>query len=110
VIRYRTLIQLDNSMKHFREFIGASVKVFQITTKRCEDFLHSRGESPKTWNNYRADIHSFFEFAKDPRRLWIAENPVSRIVKHDIERGMPEVLSVEQCRWPDCIKSDHLKS
>jgi integrase len=97
-IRPRTLIQLDSSMRHFRDFIGASVKVSQIATPRCEEFLRSRGPSPKTWNNYRADIHSFFEFARDLRRLWIGDNPVSRIVKHKVERGMPEVLSAEQCR------------
>ena len=66
-IRHRTLIQLDCSMRHFRDFVGVSVKVSQITTKLCEDFLRSCGPSPKTWNNYRADIHSFFEFARDPR-------------------------------------------
>jgi integrase len=97
-IKPRTLVQLDNSMKHFRNFIGKDTKVHQITTKLCEDFLKSKGEAPKTWNNYRADIHNFFEFAKDSRRRWISYNPVADIIKYKIQRGMPDVLTLEQCK------------
>jgi hypothetical protein len=54
--------------------------------------------SRKTWNNARADLHAFFGWCADPRRRWCASNPATSIPKFKLGRGVPEILSVAQCR------------
>lgn len=75
-----------------------------VTTPLVEGFLRSlRGKdgvseaNRKTWNNFRADLHSFFSWCADPQRRWIPSNPASPIVKYKISRGIPETLSLGQC-------------
>lgn len=74
-----------------------------VTTPLVESFLRSlRGKdgisnaSRKTWNNFRADLHSFFSWCADPQRRWLPKNPASPIVKFKLSRGVPDVLSIGQ--------------
>jgi site-specific recombinase XerD len=75
-----------------------------LTTPLVEAFLRSlRGKdgvsdaSRKTWNNSRADLHSFFSWCADSQRRWLPNNPASPIVKYKINRGIPDILSLGQC-------------
>jgi hypothetical protein len=75
-----------------------------VTTPLVEGFLRSlRGKdgvseaNRKTWNNFRADLHSFFSWCADPQRRWIPSNPASPIVKYKISRGIPDILNLGQC-------------
>jgi site-specific recombinase XerC len=74
-----------------------------VTTPLVESFLRSlRGKdgisnaSRKTWNNFRADLHSFFSWCADSQRRWLPNNPASPIVKFKVNRGIPDVLSLGQ--------------
>lgn len=74
-----------------------------VTTPLVESFLRSlRGKdgisnaSRKTWNNSRADLHSFFAWCVDEQRRWLPKNPASPIVKFKLSRGIPDVLSIGQ--------------
>ena len=74
-----------------------------VTTPLVESFLRSlrskdgvTSASRKTWNNFRADLHSFFSWCGDPQRRWISSNPVTPVVKFKISRGVPDVLTVQQ--------------
>lgn len=116
-IKGRTLIQFYSTLGHrrsgerkkqaegFRQFAErkGAVHVHEISAELVEGWLRSlRGKdgvstaSRQTWNNRRAELHAFFEWAADKRRRWIAENPVShvhRFEKRQIEKGPPVVLS-----------------
>ncbi len=74
-----------------------------VTTPLVEAFLRSlRGKdgisnaSRKTWNNFRADLHSFFAWCADSQRRWLPNNPASPIVKFKVSRGIPDILSLGQ--------------
>lgn len=85
---------------------GACVpSVHEIGTPDVEAFLRGLrskdGTGPasrKTWNNARADLHAFFGWCADPQRRWCASNPATSISKFKLGRGVPEILSVAQCR------------
>lgn len=79
--------------------------VHETTTRLVESFLQSLrskdGSEPitrKTWNNYRADLHSFFAWCAEPQRRWVTSNPATPITKYRIERGMPDILTTEQTK------------
>ena len=85
---------------------GANVpSVHDIGAPDVEAFLRSLRSkdgtgtaSRKTWNNSRADLHAFFSWCADPRRRWCASNPATTISKFKLGRGVPEILTVAQCR------------
>ena len=85
---------------------GANVpSVHDIGAPDIEAFLRSLRSkdgtgtaSRKTWNNSRADLHAFFSWCADPRRRWCASNPATSIFKKKLGRGVPEILTVAQCR------------
>lgn len=84
---------------------GAKVPaVHEITTADVEAFLRGirakdgGSAARKTWNNARADLHSFLGWCADKQRRWCAENPVSVVAKFKLGRGVPHVLTVAQAR------------
>jgi integrase len=103
-VRARSLKQLESSVRVFGEFM-ADTHVHTITAEDVERYLKSlRGRdgmsqaSPKTWNNARADLSSFLGWCADPRRRWLAVNPVAHVPKLKVSAGVPETLDVRQCR------------
>lgn len=78
------------------------IHVHCIKTEHIIDFLNSirsksgTKASPKTFNNYRADLHSFFELSV--REGWCSTNPVTPILKKTVTRGRPAILLPQQCR------------
>ena len=85
---------------------GAKVPaVHEITTPDVESFLRgirtkdgTGSASRKTWNNARADLHTFLGWCADKQRRWCAENPVAAVAKFKLGRGVPHVLNVAQAR------------
>lgn len=84
---------------------GAKVPdVHEIATADVEAFLrnlHAKdgtAATRKTWNNYRADLHTFLGWCADKQRRWCAENPVSAVSKFKLGRGVPHVLTLAQAR------------
>ena len=53
--------------------------------------------APKTWNNFRADLSTFFSWCRDPRRRWITSNPCDAVAKIKLDgTGEPDCLTVRQ--------------
>lgn len=79
--------------------------VHEVTTADVRAFLEGLRDKtgtapagPKTWNNYRADLHAFFAWCCHSSRRWIRNNPVSDIDKLKPGRGIPTALSLQQAR------------
>ena len=85
---------------------GAKVPaVHEIGTGDVETFLRglrakdgTSAASRKTWNNARADLHTFLAWCADKQRRWCAENPASAVPKFKLGRGVPQVLTLAQTR------------
>ena len=84
---------------------GAKVPgVHEIGTGDVEAFLRGLrakdggAAARKTWNNARADLHTFLGWCADKQRRWCAENPASAVAKFKLGRGVPHVLTVAQAR------------
>jgi hypothetical protein len=104
VIRDRSIVQLKSTLGQFEKFVEDS-DLHEITTTDCERFLRGlrardgvNPASKKTWNNYRADLHLFFEWCADKQRRWVATNPVADTPRFKVETEHIEVLSLEQAR------------
>jgi len=98
-VRERTLKQIRSVLRLFEASIGPDRPVPEITTGDCETFLAARGGVAKTYNNYRADLHSFFEYASAPKQGWHTANPTTAIDKRKQDgRGMPEIIPLETAR------------
>lgn len=82
-----------------RDFLGKfpGKKVHEITTERVLEFLDGKSVGKKRWNNLRGDLHAFFNFSRQFPRRWTKDNPVEPVPTFRITRGLPEILTVEQC-------------
>lgn len=103
-IRDRSLVQLKSTLGQFERYTD-NCQVHEVTPTIVEKFLNSlRAKngtdkaSRKTWNNYRGDLHQFFEWCSKKPQRYVSENPVSEVKRHEIDRGHVEVLTLEQCR------------
>lgn len=91
------------ALRDYRYTLTAFVKKFpgkyvhEITTDRIIEFLDGRKVGKKRWNNLRGDLHAFFNYCKTLPRRWTKDNPVEPVPTYKITRGLPEILSVEQC-------------
>jgi hypothetical protein len=102
VIRDRTLIQLKSTLSQFETFtenpdlheiISIDVERF-LKSLRTRDGVHQA--SPKTWNNYRADLHLFFHWCTQKPRRWIVANPAAEVSRLRVEAAHVEVLSLDR--------------
>jgi hypothetical protein len=97
-VRERTRKQLKSVLTQFSSKFGETKYLDEVTSEACMAFLRSRGTTSKTWNNYRADLHNLFEYAKTKSVGWIGTNPVADIEKRKVDgRGMPRILKLDQC-------------
>jgi Phage integrase, N-terminal SAM-like domain len=103
-IRDRSLVQLKSTLGQFERFAD-NCQVHEVTPALVERFLKSlRAKngtdtaSRKTWNNYRGDLHQFFEWCSKKPQRYIPENPVAEVKRHEIDRGHIEVLTLDRCR------------
>jgi hypothetical protein len=104
VIRDRSLSQLKSTLSLFERFTE-NPALYEITTLEVERFLKSARArdgvakaSPKTWNNYRADLHLFFAWCAQKERRWLTFNPATDVLRLRVESVHIEVLSVERVR------------
>jgi site-specific recombinase XerD len=104
VIRDRTLVQLKSTLGQFEQFME-NCSLHEITADDVERYLRSLrakdGVNPasrKTWNNYRADLHLFFEWCGDKQRRWLSANPAADTTRFKIDREHIEVLELERAR------------
>lgn len=108
-IRARSIQQLESTLNRFETFVE-NAYVHEVTPADIDRFLRSlrakdgkERASRKTWNNYRADLSSFFSWCADDINGWIGTNPV-RKVKHytpkQIREGRgsdePEILTAKE--------------
>jgi hypothetical protein len=104
-IRPVSIRQLGATLNRFETFLE-NVHIHEITPADVERFLRSlrakNGKDPaskKTWNNFRADLSSFFSWTVEEPQKWIGRNPASSVThfkQKDLERKDPEILTVEQ--------------
>ena len=93
-----SISQLD----HIRRHLGVlkkwfpAVLVSQLTTHQLTDHCQHGNAGPKTINNRRGILHTFFKFSF--QKDWVAANPVEKIPHHRIahRRGSAKTLSAEQ--------------
>lgn len=85
--------QLNSVTRRIVKYIGVDRPVHTVNKGDCESFLALVSTHPKTRNNYRADLSSFFNFCLS--RMWIAQNPVSGIAPMKVGRGRPDILSAQ---------------
>jgi integrase len=93
-----SISQLD----HIRRHLGVlkkrfpAVLVSQLTTQQLTAHCQRGNAGPKTINNRRGILHTFFKFAF--QKDWVAANPVEKIPHHRIahRRGSAKTLSAEQ--------------
>jgi hypothetical protein len=102
VIRDRTLIQLKSTLSQFETFTE-NPDLHEITSTDVERFLKNlrardgaSQASPKTWNNYRADLHLFFQWCTQKPRRWIVANPATEVCRLRVETAHVEVLSLQR--------------
>jgi len=104
VVRDRTLVQLKSTIGQFERFTD-NANLHEVTSETVERFLQSlRAKngtdkaSRKTWNNYRGDLHQFFQWCLEKPQRYISANPASEIKRFEIDRGHVDVLTVKRCQ------------
>jgi len=104
-IRAVSIRQLEATLNQFETFLE-NVHIHEITPGDVERYLRSvrakNGKDPaskKTWNNYRADLSSFFSWCVEEPQKWIGRNPASSVKSFkpkELGRKEPEILTIEQ--------------
>lgn len=51
---------------------------------------------PKAWNNHRGMLNAFFRYCSDDDRRWAQVNPVTKLAKFKISRGIPAIETAEK--------------
>ena len=83
----------------FIDFVGADIPLHEVTTKQVMDWLKSKGQIKKrTWNTYRNDLFTFFEWCTVKPRRWLADNPVKGVPQYEILATLPERLEIDGAR------------
>ncbi len=111
-VRERSRKQLESTIKAFEKSLRKHDRakarqpfhVHDIPAADIERFLRGlrakgggREATDKTWNNYRADLSSFFNWCGDQSPRWIGINPVATVKKRKIkDRDIPEKLTVAE--------------
>jgi hypothetical protein len=105
-LRQQSLDQLESTLTRFCTYAeGRGINhVHDADSATVEQFLRSlrakdgvERATPKTWNNYRADLSTFFSWCRDPRRRWILANPCEGVTKVKLDGiGEPDRLTIAQ--------------
>lgn len=73
-------------------------KLTEIKAQEIEVFLENRDLSPVSWNNWRRDLRTMFNFARSERNLWIKTNPAESVRLEKIIRDEVTILSIEEAK------------
>jgi integrase len=102
VIRDRSLIQLKSTLGQFERFTE-NRNIHEVTSDSVEGFLNRlrskdgvNKAARKTWNNYRADLHQFFEWCREKPQRYITANPVADVKRYTVEHDHIEVLNATE--------------
>jgi hypothetical protein len=103
-LREQSRKQLEYSVTRLETFLRPGIFIHEITSNDVERFLkglRAKGgvekASKKTWNNFRADLSSFFNWCGEHQRRWIGDNPASRVKKFKkLDRDIPATLTVKE--------------
>ena len=71
-------------------------RVHEVGTADVLHYLQKSGWAPKTRNNVRGILHTFFSYCADDARRWATSNPVKAVPKLDVPRGLPEIMSADR--------------
>jgi integrase len=96
LVEPRHLAELRRQLSAFASaFPSRSIHTFK--RPEIQTYLEANKEwSPKTWNNVRGILHSFFNYAANPERGWAVENPVKGIAQRDVPRGLPTIKTAAE--------------
>lgn len=82
--------------EQFARFVGEDKLLADIATADVRRWLEAKGKvAKKTWNAYRNDLSTFFEWCVAKPRAWILGNPVKPIPQHEVLRSLPERLEID---------------
>jgi len=91
-----TLRDYRQAITRFAAAMGAK-PLPEITADDVINFLRMKGTTrPKSWNNDRADLNTFFVWAMKAPRRWVTHNPVADVEKRKVTRGLPDRMNAEQ--------------
>lgn len=99
-VRERSITQLRSTLTRFADYVEGK-KLHEVTLEHLHAYMRKHDWSRKTQNNVRADIHSFFEWARANPRNWISTNPAHDLPKFKIERIAPEISKTGEYRTID---------
>jgi site-specific recombinase XerD len=99
-VRARTLTQMRSTIQSLVSH-AHDPQVHEVSAQTIEAFLRSlrakdgaNKASLKTWNNYRNDLHKFFDWCaesdKSTERPWTFDNPVSKVRKYSAKQVREE--------------------
>jgi site-specific recombinase XerD len=98
-----SLVKIRQNVKRFQALTN-NCFVHEVTTGMVQSFMQSlrakdgvNQASLDTRNNYRTLLHLFFQWCCDRPQEYISFNPVSDIALKNIDRGEPEILSIQEC-------------
>lgn len=99
---------LRTTSEQFISYVGERTALTDVSTETVLKWLRSKGDlKKKSWNNYRADLFTFFAWCLGRPRSWIEENPVAAVPQHRIVRGMPERLEIGPARELMAFLEEH---
>jgi integrase len=93
-VRERSITQLRSTLTRFATQVEGK-RIHEVTLEHLQAYIRKHKWSRKTQNNVRADIHSFFEWARARPRNWVSANPAHDLPKFKLERGVPEIIDTE---------------
>ncbi|MCS6245811.1 MAG: site-specific integrase [Opitutus sp.] len=93
-----SISQLDHIRRQLKVLIAAFPRclVSQLTTRQLAEHCQRGNAKPKSFNNRRGILHTFFKFSF--QHDWVAANPIEKIPHHRIahRRGSAKTLSAAQ--------------
>jgi integrase len=102
-VRPRVIQGWYSTLTRFTEFAKDPL-LSSITTETVKSFMSSLADKegvgpamPKTRNNARSELHTFFNWCIDPKG-WLTENPAAKAPVATIDRGLIDILSLAKCR------------
>lgn len=87
------LLDLTKRVNRFTETFGARA-VSEIEAREIDDWLRALALSPKSRNNFRANVGVLFSYAVD--RGYIERNPIERTAKAKLVNKAVEILTLDE--------------
>jgi integrase len=83
-----------------RAFAGAfkERKMHEITTQDIERFLDKREIGSVSWNNWRRDLRTLFNFGRTERNGWVKSNPAEEVMLRTIVHEEVTILSINDAK------------